>query len=101
MDPRRVVDGGGELTATLSGPGGGTQTVDLTPTQRATLAPASVNAFGLSVSYPSISSSEFANIFIDDVTYTVAVPEAGSITIWGVFIAVGIIAVRFGKRLGV
>lgn len=77
-NPTGGVNGVGELTATLSGPGGGTQTVDLTAMQRATLVPASVNAFGMSVSYPTqTDSSEFANIFIDDVTY--AVPEPSTL----------------------
>ena len=72
-NPTGGVNGGGLLTGTLSGPGGGTKTVDLTPTQRATLALASVNAFGISVGSPSQSnSSEFANIFIDDVSYSIA-----------------------------
>ncbi len=86
-NPTGGVNGGGLLTAILSGPGGGTKSLDLTTTQRATLAPASVNAFGLSVSYPTLSdSSEFANVFIDDVAYTVAdssvAPEPSSIAVW-------------------
>ena len=76
-NPTGGVNGAGELTATLSGAGGGTKILDLTATQRSTLAPASVNAFGLSVSYPTLTdSSEFANIFIDDVVYTVPEPAA-------------------------
>ena len=47
--------------------------LDLTHPQRATLAPASVNAFGISVSYPpTFNSTQYAKIFIDDVSYSIA-----------------------------
>ena len=74
-DPNGGVHGAGRLTASLSGPGEGTQFIDLNAAQRKV--GAKFNAFGLNGGFPTppdSKPSEFADMFIDDVIYTVLKP---------------------------
>lgn len=61
----------GVLTVSISGPGGGTVTLALTPGERAQ--GASLNAFGLSSgAVGEASTTNTARLYIDNVTYTIA-----------------------------
>lgn len=85
--------GGGLLTVTLSGPGGATQALDLTPALRDR--DVSIDAFGFN-GEPAVSgqADRLADIFIDDVTYTVAaIPEPGSLVL---FAAAGVCVTGYG-----
>lgn len=84
-DPSGGGLGGGRLTVALSGTGGGgTQTVDLTPAQRGF--GLDVDAFGFN-SEAALTSlpDRLADIFIDDVTYVVGVPEPSSMVLMSSF----------------
>jgi hypothetical protein len=73
--------GMGRLTGSLSGPGGGTRTVDLSPEQRAF--GVHFDAFGFAGHFPSGPNPNptfLATMFIDDVAYSVAIPEPASMT---------------------
>ncbi|HEX4592611.1 MAG TPA: PEP-CTERM sorting domain-containing protein, partial [Gemmataceae bacterium] len=96
-DPAGGTQGGGLLSVTVSGPGGGTQTIDLNPAQRAL--GSTVDAFGLS-SRPAVSSnsSQFVDLVIDDVSYA-AVPEPSTLALLGVAALAGIQGCRARRRL--
>lgn len=85
-EPSAGVNGGGLLTATLSGPGGGTQLVDLTPSERTMVSP--MGAFGIrSNGAINAAPGERLDLFIDDLSYTV-VPEPSTLAL----LAIGIVA---------
>jgi len=80
--------GSGRLTVTLSGiNGGGTDIIDLTPAQRAV--GVTLDGFGFNgESATSSNSGLLADIFIDDVTYSVIpVPEPSSVALMTVTVA--------------
>jgi hypothetical protein len=91
-NPAGGAQGGGLLTVDVSGPGGGTQTIDLNPAQRAL--GSTVDAFGLS-SRPAVSSNsgQFVDLAIDDLSYT-AVPEPSALVLVGVAALAGWRALR-------
>lgn len=88
-NPSGGVLGGGRLSVSLSGAGAGSAVVDLTPVDR--LRPATFTGFGLFSGRTSPASGNpqrpdwFADVYIDDATYSVvtpaAVPEPASVTL--------------------
>ena len=86
-NPAGGTQGGGLLTVDVSGPGGGTQTIDLSAGQRAL--GSTLDAFGLS-SRPAVSSNagQFVDLDIDDVSYTV-LPEPSGLIMVGTAALVG------------
>lgn len=74
-DPTGGVGGLGRLTATLSGPGGGSKSVDMPP--GTFVRPnAMFDAFGLNATtVDSANMNCFADVYIDDVSYSIPVPE--------------------------
>ena len=93
--PDEGIHGAGRLTATLSGPGGGTKILDVTPQQRAL--GVTLDSFGFAGHYPSPpdgSANRYADLYIDDVTYTI-VPEPSALAL-ATFGLLGLLA--FGRR---
>ena len=79
-NPTGGTSGFGELTATLSGPGGGTKIVDM-PSGTTLRDAAHFDAFGLMGTNvnASANSSLYADVYVDNLSYTVAsVPEPSS-----------------------
>jgi hypothetical protein len=75
-EPSGGVNGVGRLTGSLSGPGGGTHVLDLSPEQRAF--GVALDAFGLAGHFPSAptgNSTFFATMYIDDLSYSVPEPS--------------------------
>jgi hypothetical protein len=91
-DPAGGTQGGGLVTVDVSGPGGGTQTIDPNPAQRAL--GSTVDAFGLS-SRPAASSNsgQYVDLAIDDLSY-IAVPEPSALVLAGVAALAGWRALR-------
>lgn len=94
--------GGGALVVSLSGPDAGTVELDLSPAER--LLPAEFTAFGLSGASTSPLSGNpsqpdwYADLFIKDVTYTVATPEPSGVVLLGTG-AVVLVVGRWWRRL--
>jgi hypothetical protein len=105
-DPMGGIWGVGRLTATLSGPGGGTKFVDLNPLQRSV--GVQFDSFGFAGHFPSPPSprsSFFADMYIDDVSYSTGilvaqVPESASAVIWSTLTVLVTMVARFQKRHG-
>lgn len=82
-DPTGGANGVGRLTATLSGPGGGTKTVDM-PAGASIRADAHFEAFGINATNVGATSSpaQNADLYFDDLSYSVlAVPEPSSLAL--------------------
>lgn len=91
-DPSGGLAGAGRLTVMVSGPDAGTAILDLSPVDR--LKPAPLDGFGLSSgSTPAESGNPrrpdwYADLFVDDVSYSTALPEPSSLALLSVAIVV-------------